>query len=202
MKNYFWLMMLLSEEVDIVSYEERLSQYKTYEDLSIDEFNKEYDYIMKCWDNFLAANAPDLKSGKDYFVHKRNLFEVIRRVDKRRVYYKVFHDLTKINEFKYIALLCYWINTLKPFMVVDESSSIYNAPNELFSVYLIISMVRGVYGKVYVGQKFKYPSSRRITDMAYNFKFCDMSREATIAFVETFADNYGVGIQHILENNP
>lgn len=24
--------------------------------------------------------------------------------------------------------------------------------------------------------------------MTYNFKYCDLSREATIAFVETFAD--------------
>jgi len=184
-----------------MSYKERLKEYKTYEDLNIEEFNNEYDYILKCWYNFLAVNSPDLKEGQDYYIHKRNLFEVIRRLDKRRVYYKVFHNLTEINEFKYVALQCYWINTLKPFMVVNEKSPIYNAPNELFSVYLIISMIRGVFSKVFPDTEFEYPSNRRITDIAYNFKYCDMSREATIAFVETFADNYGIGIQYILDRN-
>ena len=31
-----------------MSYEERLKEYKSYEDLSQEEFDKEYDYIMKC----------------------------------------------------------------------------------------------------------------------------------------------------------
>lgn len=184
-----------------MSYKTRLEQYKNYVDLSDEEFNKEYSYIEKCWHNFLSANAPHLEEGKDYYIHKRNLFEVVRRLDKRRVYYKVFHDLTEINEFKYVALQCYWINTLKPFMVVNEEASIYNAPNELFSVYLIISMIRGVFEKVFPDEDFAYPSSRRITDIAYNFKYCDLSREATIAFVETLADNYGIGIQYILDKN-
>ncbi len=184
-----------------MSYEKRLEEYKVYEDLSLEDFNKEYDYIVKCWYNFISVNSPELQEGKDFYIHKRNLFEVIRRLDKRRVYYKVFHNLININEFKYVALQCYWINTLKPFMVVNEKSSIYNAPNELFSVYLIISMIRGVYNKVFPEKEFVYPSNRRITDITYNFKYCDMSREATIAFVETFADNYGVGIQYILDHS-
>lgn len=184
-----------------MSYEERLKEYKSYEDLSQEEFDKEYDYIMKCWEKFISINSPGLCAGKDYYIHKRNIFEVIRRLDKRRVYYKVFHNLTDINEFKYIAIQCYWINTLKPFMVINDKSPIYNAPNELFSVYLILSMIRGVYDKIYPGEKFVYPSNKRITDVAYNFKYCGLSREATIAFVETFADNYKVGIEYILNKD-
>lgn len=184
-----------------MSYKERLETYKTYEALSTDELNVEYDYLIKTWKTFLEVNAPDLKEGRDYFIHRRNLFEVITRMDKRRVYYKVFHNLVEINEFKYVALQCYWINTLKPFMVVNEKSKIYNSPNEMFSVFLIISMVRAVFEKVFPDKEFEYPSSRRLTDMVYNFKYCDLSREATIAFVETFADNYGIGIQYILDRN-
>ena len=184
-----------------MSYKERLEAYKTYDALSNDELNVEYDYIIKSWYSFLETNAPNLIEGKDYFIHRRNLFEVITRMDKRRVYYKVFHNLVEINEFKYVALQCYWINTLKPFMVVNENCPIYNSPNEMFSVYLIVSMVRSVYKDVFPNKEFEYPSSRRLTDMVYNFKYCDLSREATIAFVETFADNYGIGIQYILEKN-
>lgn len=182
-----------------MSYEERLKNYNNYIDLSNSEFNSEYNKILTYWHDFLSINAPDLQENRDYFIHQKNLFEIIRRLDKRRVYYKVFHNLTDINEFKYIAILCYWINTLKPFMVINKDSSIYNSPNELFSVHLIITMVRSVFEEVYPEKQFKYPSEKRIADMTYNFKFCDLSREATITFVETFADNYGVGIQHILD---
>lgn len=180
------------------NYKSRLDKYKEYEDLNEDEFNHEYNQILTYWENFIKENSPGLLEDRDYFVHQKNLFEVIRRVDKRRIYYKVFHSLTRINEFKYIALICYWINTLKPFMVVNSDSKIYNSPNELFSVYLIISMVRSAFNEVFPEEKFIYPSDKRIADMTYNFKYCDLSREATITFVETFADNYGVGIQYIL----
>ena len=181
-----------------IDYEKRLDRYNAYEELSEEEFNYEYNYILKCWERFINSNSPNMKEGVDFFIHKRNLFEAIRRIDKRRVYYKVFHNLTKINEYKYVALQCYWINTLKPFMVVNPNSQIYYSPNEMFSVYLIISMVRGIFNEIFPEKTFEYPTNRRITDMVYNFKYCDLSREATIAFVETFADNYGVGIQYIL----
>ena len=177
---------------------ERLKKYTVYEELNYNDISIECEALIKQWNNFIKENSPDMLENRDYFIHKKNLYEVLRRVDKRRVYYKVFHDLVKINEFKFVALQCYWINTLKPFMVVNDTSNIYNSPNELFSVYLIISMVRSVFEDVYPEEKFVYPSPKRISDMVYNFKYCDLSREGTIAFVETFADNYNVGIQYIL----
>ena len=57
------------------------------------------------------------------------------------------------------------------YMVVNESSPIYNAPNELFSIYLIISVIRGVYKDIFPDKEFVYPSSKRIADMAYKFKY-------------------------------
>lgn len=180
---------------------DRLNSYSVYKELEYEEISVECDNLIKQWHNFINENCPNMIENRDYFIHKKNLYEIIRRVDKRRVYYKVFHNLTKINEFKLIALQCYWINTLKPFMVVNEDSKIYNSPNELFSVFLIISTIRVVFEEIYPNEKFVYPSKKRIADMVYNFKFCDLSREGTIAFVETLADNYKVGIEYILSNN-
>ena len=182
------------------SIKKRLNEYTSYTDLTNEDLNEEYSYIIDCWERFISDNSPGLQVNKDYFIHEKDLFEVIRRLDKRRVYYKVFHDLLEINEFKQVAIQCYWINTLKPFMVVNEKSPIYNSPNELFAIYLIISVIRGVYQDLFPDKEFTYPSSKRIADIAYNFKYCDLSREATITFVETFADNYGIGIQYILDN--
>lgn len=174
--------------------------YKKYQELSDSEFIERYNEIINLWQEFLSQNDPTLKIGIDYFVHKKNLFEVIRRCDERNVYYYVFHELEDICEYKDIALYCFWINTLKPFMVINESAKIYNCANEMFSLFLILTVIEGAYKEKFGEQEFIYPSAARIKDIIYDFKYCSISREAMIAFVETLADTYGVGIAYILDN--
>lgn len=173
--------------------------YKKYQDLSDEEIARRYDQIIHLWQCFLAQNDPTLKVNVDYYVHRKNLFEIIRRCDKRNLYFYIFHDLSDICEYKDIALISFWINNLKPFMVVNEEANIYSSPNEMFSLYLILTVIQGVYKKHY-SEPFKYPSDARIGDIVYDFKYCSLSREAMISFVETLADTYGVGIEFILRN--
>lgn len=175
--------------------------YRQYVELTDDEVQQRYDALINQWINFLAFNKENLELGKDYYVHTNNLFEVIRRCDKRVLYFYVFHGLVEECEYKEIALLCFWINTLKPFMVVKEDSAIYNSPNEMFSLFLILSTIRGAYSKIVKDKEFKYPSDKRMRDILYDFKYCSMSREAMIAFIETLADSYGVGISYILDKD-
>lgn len=173
--------------------------YKKYQELSKEEIIDRYDEIIQLWQSFLTQCDPTLKVGQDYFVHRKNLFEVIRRCDERNVYYYIFHELEDICEYKDIALYCFWINTLKPFMVIKEDSNIYNCANEMFSLFLILAVVEGAYTEKF-NKPFEYPSPARIKDIVYDFKYCSLSREAMIAFVETLADSYGVGISYILDN--
>lgn len=174
--------------------------YKVYQELSDEELQYRYDQIILKWQDFLSQNDPTLKLNVDYFVHKKNMFEIIRRCDKRYVYFYTFHELADISEYKDISLYCFWINTLKPFMVVNEKSAIYNCPNEMFSLYLILTVIEGVYKEKYPDREFLYPSDARIKDIVYDFKYCSISREAMISFVETFADTYDVGIEYIFKN--
>lgn len=173
--------------------------YKKYQELSDSEFADRYNEIIELWQCFLTQNDPTLKIGVDYFVHKKNLFEVIRRCDQRNVYYYVFHELDDICEYKDIALYCFWINNLKPFMVTNENANIYSCANEMFSLFLILTVIEGAYTKTYK-KEFPYPSDARIKDIIYDFKYCSLSRESMIAFVETLADTYGIGISYILDN--
>lgn len=53
--------------------------------------------------------------------------------------------------------------------------------------------------KKYPDKEFSYPSAKRIQEILYDFKYCSLTREAMIAFVETFADVYGVGISSIFD---
>lgn len=172
-----------------------------YEDLSYDERQERYSKLMIEWNTFLKNHNVIAEMDKDYYVHKKNIFEIIRRCDKRRVYMAMFHDLKSICEYKTVAIESFWIITLKPFMVVNENLGIYSCPNEMFSLYRILSVIRSAYEKKYPGKQFSYPSDQRIQDILYDFKYCSISREAMIAFVETFADVYGVGISDIFDNN-
>lgn len=172
-----------------------------YEAPPLDIMNKRFIAIEKLWKDFLISEG--LQSTR-YHIHKRNMYEVIKRQDQRMHYYKIFHGLLYPCEYKYVAIECFWINTLKPFMVTDEKSPLYDCPNEKFSFYLIITTIRAIY-EFYnkeENKKFEYPSVERIRDILYDFKYCSLSREAMISFVETFADNYGVGIEFILNNKP
>ena len=114
-----------------------------YENLKDEEIKDKFDQIIAEWEAFLLSQKLSIESGKDYFIHKKNLTEVIIRCDKRRVYMEMFHKLEHLSEYKIIAMESFWINTLTPFMVVNN-------------------------------------------------------RESMIAFVETLADKYGVGIDYII----
>lgn len=172
-----------------------------YVDLSYEEVSKKFDELIAEWNFFLEHSNIFAECDKDYYIHKKNMFEIIRRCDKRRVYMEMFHDLREICEYKTIALESFWIITLKPFMVVNERLPIYGCPNEMFSLFRIISVIRAAYEKKNPGKKFEYPSPARIQDILYDFKYCSISREAMVAFIETFADVYGVGISDIFKRN-
>lgn len=166
-----------------------------YELPDLDEMNSRVDALEQLWRDFLETEG---EKNLTYYVHKPNLFEVIKRQDQRMYYLKIFHGLEYPCEYKYIAIECFWINTLKPFMVIDEKSKLYDCPNEKFSLFLILSIISAIYSLYKNENEFKYPSKERIRDILYDFKYCSMSREAMISFVETFADTYGVGIEFIL----
>jgi len=162
---------------------------------------QELDKLQKYWKAFLDMHDPSLVEGTDYFVNRRNLCEVVQRVDKRAAYYYVFHKNIEICEYKWVGLCAYWVNTLKPFMVVKEDSVLYSCPNEMFSLFLIISVVRRIFEKLkekspekFEGKVFSYLSGAEIKDTIYSFKYCDLSRESMLLFVEMFARSCGVGM--------
>lgn len=166
-----------------------------YEMPDLDEMNRRAEALEQLWKDFIKSEGEE---NLKYYLHKQNLFEIIKRQDQRMHYLYIFHGLEYPCEYKYIAIECFWINTLKPFMVVDETSKLYNSPNEKFSLFLILSTISAIYKIYKKDQVFVEPSLERMKDIIYDFKYCSISREGMISFVETFADTYGVGIEFIL----
>ena len=185
-----------------------LTDEERYKDLSKEEIRLTTDKLLERWADFVSKNDPALEPGKDYFVHDRNIFEVIKRTDKRKVYYHVFHriDYPLVNERKEIAIIAYWINTLKPFIVTNKESVIFNSPNERFALYLILGVLAKFYKKKN-GEDAKLPelTDEIEVEYTYYFKYCDVSRESMIQFVEMLASLYGVGnepFKKVPTNNP
>ena len=177
-----------------------LSREERYVDLDNNEIREKIDSIFDRWKDFLDTNSTlILEINKDYFVNERNLFEIIKRTDKRKVYYHVFHKMNydSVCEYKEIAILAYWINTLKPFMIVNPKSNLYTCANEMFSFFLILSVLEKVYQDQY-NRSLPKLNDAKIADYIYNFKYCDFSREAMIQFVDMLASYYKIGTDIVI----
>ena len=172
-----------------------------YKELQTNDIKEKVNSILDYWNQFLVSQNEAIEYGKDYYIHTRNLYEVVKRLNKRKTYYYVFHGIKQICEYKEIAIMCYWINTLKPFMVVDEYSSVYSCPNEMFSLSIILATLASIFAEKYPVRDFILPDDKTIQDYVYNFKYCDLSREATIFFVETLARSYGIGMETNIRND-
>lgn len=163
--------------------------------ISEETLNKEKCELMIQWNAFVDEHSPDTIFGRDYFIHNRNLYEAFNRREKRRQWFKKYHRIDDVCEYRNVALLCYWLNRLKPFMVINEQSKIYNAPNERFSLYLMLLSVRGLFEEKNPGKRFEYPKSSFIKTVVYDMKYCDLGDEALVLFLETLARSYGVGME-------
>ena len=171
---------------------QRLDGQGKYIPFTKEEARTRMDAIEDLWDKFLTQQGSPLKKGDEYDVHDRNLYEVISRVDKRVAYYHIFHNGMSVCEYKFIALMCFWIIALKPFSVMKKDVGFYNFPNELFAYFLILSTLRRIFEQECPGQKFKEPSEKQVQDIIYTFKYCDITREGMIFFVETLARSYNI----------
>lgn len=179
---------------------EQNDKNQKYPPLTNEQIQSSINFLIGDWKKFVERYDPSLQEGVDYFIHQRNLFEVIDRTDRRKYYYSIFHNIEQVCEYKQIAIECYWINTLKPFTVVKENSPLRNCPNEMFCLLRIVGVLEQIYKDKKPGQPFIYPTDKAIQEIVYNFKYCDLSREAMIFFVETFARGYGIGHESLLQS--
>jgi hypothetical protein len=111
-------------------------------------------------------------------VSKQALIEICERIEKRRVYFKVFYNC-KLSELNEACLICFWILKLSPFYST-VSPNIF--VNQKIALCTFIRIVTG-YAK-----KTKRKINLRpdlIKDLTYAFRFRDLSKEALMAIAES-----------------
>ena len=121
-------------------------------------------------------------------VNPKSLVDVIKRVHKRKEYYKFFHKGMEINEYKVMGLYGFWILKLKPFWVEitvndsEENADTGTRINEKIVLYLFMTFIKRV------NYKFYYMSEDLIQEyldeLLYSFRYRDISKEAMFLMLE------------------
>jgi hypothetical protein len=122
----------------------------------------------------LIGGNPD-----DLLVSDESLYEIFTRIEQRRVYFHIYHniDMGELNEG---ALLCFWILKLSPFKHRIHQNSRINAKIAL-SIF-----IRTL--KIYAtktNKKINF-TPKFLRNLYYAFIHRDLSKEAIMALAEGF----------------
>ena len=107
------------------------------------------------------------------------MYEIIERVEKRRVYFHIYHNGCKMGELNEGALMCFWILKLNPFHLNGIANNISNAR---IALCLLMNMLH------YHTQKEKIKlniTENMVNDIYYAFRFRDLSKEAIMILAES-----------------
>jgi len=130
------------------------------------------------WLNLLCSFLKSENIGiENVDIEMKTFIEILVRIDKRREYFKIYHDGTTMNELKETALLAYWIMKFKPFYLKGEP--LINERFSLFIVYGVCKATYDAYGLLFV------VSSRYKKQLKYAFIYWELSKESIIMIIQS-----------------
>ena len=124
--------------------------------------------------SFLGIDAKEITALKEVFI------DVIERVEKRRVYFHIFHDGCKMGELNEGALLCFWIVKLHPFYHPKINANSLNAKIAL------CLFINAIYYHSIKTNTVHQMSGHFISDLYYSLVYRDISKEALMIIAESF----------------
>jgi hypothetical protein len=107
------------------------------------------------------------------------LLEVLERVEKRRIYFHVFHDKLQMGELNEGALICFWILKLHPFYHPRASAESLNACLAVCVLAVVVYYVACTQGK-----RANFTKAN-IESIYYAFRYRDLSKEAIMLLAES-----------------
>jgi len=121
-----------------------------------------------------------IESAKGLSWDEDTLFQMLKRVEMRRIYFHVFHKGIEMGELNGGCLLCFWTLKLMPF---QHETICTRKLNLKIALCLFSSMLR------YVATKKNKTVDRNgelVGKLAYAFQYRDLSKEALMILAETF----------------
>ena len=154
-----------------------------YKRIPYKKIEKLIKLFIKRFEEFLILKGFPLKTS--YYISYYSLIDIIVRVDKRKEYYKYFHNM-EINECKEAALYGYWILKLRPFSITDKKYQ-NNADacmiNESFVIYLIGLILENT-GRI---KRTVFIKDSYRNFLEYSFRFRSFSIDSFIVLIESIS---------------
>ncbi|MCL2802279.1 MAG: hypothetical protein FWD28_11045 [Treponema sp.] len=118
-----------------------------------------------------------INSTSEILVDQEALYEIITRVEMRRVYFHIYHPI-EMGELNEGALICFWILKLIPFKHDSISTGLLNAK---IAQTLFIKML--IYVAAKTNRKVNL-NTELLRNTFYAFRYRDLSKEAIMALAE------------------
>ena len=165
--------------------------------------NTEFKYVepseeyylqeMEKFDRLLTDFCSITKIDKSkVHVNIKSLKQIIKRVDMRWLYFKIYHDGMEINEYKINVGLCvFWIIKLHPFWFEvdineenDELLELAEQFNEKFALHLVMDLLHE-YNSNFIDRGEDLVRSY-CDELTYSFRYRDLSKESLFLIFDPF----------------
>jgi len=154
--------------------------------------------VVKAWMNRLKLYLHNviiaiigIDKPSDVKFSREILYEIFNRIEKRRVYFHIYHNGMKMGEVYEGALLCFWILKLMPFSTTNIPTSLLNTRiafvifmNMLYYVSSKENEKRAKEGKARPRTKVNI-RNKQMDDLLYAFQYRDLSKEAIMAIADS-----------------
>ena len=128
-----------------------------------------------------VAAVLQIKNPNEIIVCQETLYEILTRVEKRRVYFHIYHNGIKMGERNEGALICFWILKLMPF----RHDTIPNSTLNIKIAYtFFVNMLYYEAANSKTKRKVNVKSDL-LTNTLYAFKYRDLSKESIMALAES-----------------
>ncbi|MHC6203035.1 hypothetical protein ACYULU_07560 [Breznakiellaceae bacterium SP9] len=124
-----------------------------------------------------------IKSSDEISYTGEVLFELLNRVEMRKIYFHVFHKGMDMGELNEGCLLCFWILKFMPFEHETIPTQVLNVK---IALCLFLNMLTYVASK---RNKTVNKSMEIIRQLSYTFKYRDLSKEALMMIAEALIIN-------------
>jgi len=120
-----------------------------------------------------------IKSPTEIIVNQEVLYEILTRVEKRRVYFHIYYNKLKMGERNEGALICFWILKLMPFKHISIPTTLLNT-KIAYTFFINMLFYEAAKTKRKVNVK-----SELMNNTLYAFQYRDLSKEAIMALAES-----------------
>jgi hypothetical protein len=163
-----------------------IKDYTEYQKITGEQIFEETGGLFK---SYIRDAMSVWGSDFQYIIYDENTFlEIVERVFKRKIYFKVFHSVAETSLLKEISLYCFWILKLQPFAykqvktIEDKGKTNY----ELNAKMALSLFTKGLAAYANEnGKRVNIASPDILRDLFYSFRYDDLSKEAMICLAKS-----------------